>query len=86
MFFKPADQKAYNEVIATMSMDKAKRFFHSYSDSHYRDELANQIIKWCEQENTEESYRMVLETIPKSHVKYQELQDYYNTYFQKTNK
>ena len=27
---KPPDQKAYEEIVTTMSMEKAKRFFHNY--------------------------------------------------------
>lgn len=74
---KHNDQKAYEEVIATMSMEKAKRFFNNHPDSHYKDILVNEIIEWCNQEKTEECYRIILDTIPKDHIRYKELSSYY---------
>lgn len=81
VFYKPSDQKAYNEVIATMSMEKAKHFFYDYPDSRFKDILVNQIVEWCQQEKNEECYKIILETIPKDHVKYKELSSYYNEQF-----
>ena len=81
IFHKPSDQKAYNEVIATMSMEKAKHFFYDYPDSRFRDILVNQIIEWCKQEKTEECYRIILEIIPTDHMRYKELLSYYNERF-----
>ena len=81
IFYTPSDQKAYNEVIATMSMEKARHFFYDYPNSRLKDILVNQIIEWCKQEKTEECYKIILETIPKDHRKYIELSNYYNAHF-----
>lgn len=78
---KSSDQKAYNEVIATMSMEKANQFFRDYPDSRLKDILVDQIVEWCKQEKTEECYRMILEAIPKDHATYRALQIYYNEQF-----
>jgi len=82
---KPSDHKAYDEVIATMSMKKAQRFFNEHSNSRYTDILVNEITEWCNQEKTEECYRIVLDTIPKDHLKYKDLSSYYDKHF-KVNK
>ena len=80
---KPPDQKAYEEVIATMSMDKARGFFDKYPQSRYRDKLADEIIGWCEQENTEDCYKLILETLPGEHPRYKEIVAYYEKHFEK---
>lgn len=78
---KSPDQKAYEEVLATMSMDKAKKFFDSYPKSRYRDRLVTTIIEWCRQENTEECYTMILNALPKNHRQYIEVSNYYENQF-----
>ena len=59
---KPSDFVVYNEIIATMSMDKAKQFFDDFPNSPYKDILVNELMKWCEQEKTEETYKLILAT------------------------
>lgn len=78
---KPPDQKAYEEIVATMSMEKAKRFFDNYPQSKYRDKLVNEIIDWCKYEQTEECYNLILKTLPVAHPRYTELVAYYKKHF-----
>jgi len=75
------DKKEYEETIATMSMEKAKRFFDNYPESQYRDKLANEIIGWCNQEETEVCYKMLIDVLPKNHPRYKEVVDYCETHF-----
>jgi hypothetical protein len=74
---KLADQKAYEDIIATKSMEKAKRFFDSYPQSQYKDKLVNEIAEWCREEGTESCYRMAIEVLPKDHSRHRELVIYY---------
>jgi len=78
---KPADQKAYEEIVATMSMEKAKRFFDTYQQSGYRDKAVNEIMEWCKQEENESCYKLAIEVIPKNHPRYEELIFYYEKHF-----
>jgi hypothetical protein len=77
----PSDYKAYQQVIATMSMEKARRFFQEHPNSRYKDILVNEIIEWCNQEKTEECYRIILDTVPKDHPRFKQLSDYYHEHF-----
>lgn len=85
MFFlscgKPSDQKAYEEVVATMSMKKAKQFFTDYPQSQYRERLVNEIIEWCRYEETEEGYRLAMKALPKDHPRFREFAAYYEKHF-----
>jgi hypothetical protein len=78
---KPADQKAYEEILATMSMEKAKGFFDNYPESQYRDKLISEIIGWCQNENTDECYKIAIDTLPKDHPQYNKIIIYYNEHF-----
>lgn len=78
---KTADQKAYEEILATMSMENAKRFFENYPESRYRDKLIDQITIWCQQENTEECYKMAVNTLPKDHPQYKKIVTHYEKHF-----
>lgn len=78
---KPSDEKVYKEIVTTMSMEKAKRFFDNYPESQYRDRLVNEIIGWCKHEDTEECYKMILDALPKDHTRYKEVIVYYEKYF-----
>lgn len=73
---KPSDQKAYEEVLATMSMDKAKIFFEKYPKSKYRDKLADFMINWANKEGNEESHKLILYALPRDHPKYNLLLEY----------
>ena len=70
---KQSDIVAYNDVVATMSMYKAKQFFDDYPNSPYIHILVDELIKWCKQEKTEETYKLILATMPKNHKRYNEL-------------
>lgn len=74
---KPSEEKAYEEVISTMSIEKAKQFFMYYPQGKYRDRLVNELIGWCKQEETAVCYKMILEAIPKDHPKYKDTLVYY---------
>jgi len=78
---KPADQKAYEEIVATKSMEKAKTFFNNYPQTRYKDKLVNEIIEWCKQEGTESCYRMAIEVLPRDHPRHEELIKYYEKHF-----
>ena len=78
---KPSDEKAYKEIVATMSMEKAKRFFENYPHSQYRNKLVDEIIGWCKHEGTEECYKMILDILPKDHPRYEETAAYYKDHF-----
>jgi len=78
---KPAEQKAYEEIVATKSMEKTKIFFDNYPQSQYKDKLINEIAEWCKQESTESSYRLAIEVLPKDHPRHKELVKYYEKNF-----
>lgn len=80
---KSSDKKAYEEVVATMSMQKARHFFAKYPYSTYRDKLVSELIEWCKREETEECYRLMLHAIPKDHPQYKEMSSYYESRFGK---
>lgn len=69
---KPSDQKAYEDVVATLSMEKAKMFFDSYPQSQYRERLGREILELCKRENTEECYQLVIKTLPHDLSSYRE--------------
>jgi hypothetical protein len=70
---KSPDQKAYEEIVATMSMEKAKKFFDNYPQSPYRDKLVNEMIEWSKNEETESGFRIIMEALPKDHPRYKEV-------------
>ncbi|MBI5058088.1 MAG: hypothetical protein HZB61_15870 [Nitrospirae bacterium] len=80
---KHNDKKDYEEIVATMSMERAKRFFDNYPESQYRDKLVNEIIGWCKHDETEACYKMIIDVLPKNHSRYKEVVDYYETHFGK---
>ena len=71
---KSSDQEAYEEVVASMSLVKAKRFFADYPKSAYLDRLADKVIEWCGQEPTEEILRAALEALPKDHPRRKDIE------------
>lgn len=71
---RPSDRAAYDEVVFSMSLEKATRFFGTFPDSPYADRLVTDLIGWCREEraNPVNCYRMVLEAVPRDHPGYRE--------------
>lgn len=69
---KPSDRAAYDEVVVSMSLKKATRFFAMYPESPYADQLVTDLIGWCREERATRAncYRMVLEAVPRDHPRY----------------
>jgi len=63
-FRNAPDKEAYEDILNTMSLNKAKRFFARYPQSKYKHLLIAELIAWCRREDTEECYRMMLDVIP----------------------
>jgi hypothetical protein len=78
---KSSEKTAYEEIVATMSMEKARRFFDHYPRSEYRQKLGREIASWCKKEGTRESYEMVLNALPRDAEEYGNLAACYRELF-----
>jgi hypothetical protein len=81
IFCISSDKNSFEDVLSTLSLDKARRFFINHPNSPYKDEIVKELIKWCDQENTKECYEMILSVIPENHVSYQGLLNRYKQNF-----
>lgn len=82
IYHQSADQEAYREVIATMSLEKAQRFFETFPESQYRDKLVSEIIGWCRAEETQECYEMIIATLPRDHPGHVQVIQLYESEYQ----
>lgn len=69
---KSPDRRAYDDVVTTMSLQKAKRYFEQYPGSPYRDRLVEDIIDWRGREGSEECSELILGVILEDHPRYRE--------------
>jgi len=68
-----SDEQAYLDVVATMSIKKAKGFFVKFPKSQYRDKLASDIIAWCKTERIPGCFQAILDILPREHPRYPEI-------------
>lgn len=71
--WQPSDEQAYLDVVATMSLGKAKGFFTKFPQSQYRDKLASDIITWCKTEQIPGCFQAILDILPREHPSYPEM-------------
>ncbi len=71
--WQPSDEQAYLDVVATMSLAKAKGFFTKFPKSQYRDKLASDIITWCKTERIPGCFQAILDILPREHPRYPEI-------------
>lgn len=64
---KPSDQKAYEDVISTMSLEKAKNFFYTHPESPYADRLASDLVIMYSNEKSEVLCTELLKIIPEKY-------------------
>jgi hypothetical protein len=71
-YCKQSDKHAYEEVLSTLSLQKAKQFFENYPESPYIDQLITRIMALCAKEDTKQCCSMVIEVIPLKHGRREE--------------
>ena len=78
----PEDQRAYEEVLATLSMAKAKQFCAEHQGSPYASRLGEDLVAWCYHENTRDCFELVLMALPREHSRRAEVMAYYRSHFE----
>lgn len=71
--WQPSDEQAYLDVVATMSLGKAKDFFAKFPQSQYGNKLASDIIAWCKTERISGCFQAILDILPREHPRYPEI-------------
>lgn len=71
----PSEQAAFEEVLATFSIEKAESFLADYPDGDYADQLISHLADWCAEETDTELRFALVSSIPTTHARYAEIRD-----------
>lgn len=72
--FKSDEQKAYEEAVSTVSLQKIASFFEKYPNSKYGELIIAEFSATCDVDpDSKGCYRMILKASPKDNVQYGEI-------------